>query len=144
MAMNVRPKIFYTAKGHVVGGRDGEGHSDDGKLNVVLHKPKEMGGTGEGTNPEQLFAVGYAACFMGALGLVAGKAGVELPKDASIDSEVGLLQKPDGALNIQVALHVTLPGIPHDQALHFVQEAHKVCPYSNATRGNIPVELTVA
>jgi lipoyl-dependent peroxiredoxin len=143
MAMNVRPKIFYTAKGHVVGGRDGEGQTDDGKLKVTLRKPEEMGGSGEGTNPEQLFAVGYAACFMGALGVAAQKAGVELPKDASIDSEVGLLQKPEGALNIQVALHVKLPGIPHAQAEQLVEAAHQICPYSNATRGNVPVELTV-
>jgi Ohr subfamily peroxiredoxin len=141
--MHVRPKVFYTAKGHVTGGRDGEGRSDDGKLTVTLHKPKEMGGDGEGTNPEQLFAVGYAACFMGALGVAFDKAGVALPSDASIDSSVGLLQNPDGAMNIQVGLHVTLPGIEHDKAQELVDAAHKICPYSNATRGNIPVNLTV-
>jgi Ohr subfamily peroxiredoxin len=143
MAMNVRPKIFYTAKGHVDGGRDGHGRTDDGKLDVTLHKPKEMGGSGEGTNPEQLFAVGYAACFIGALGVAAQKAGVELPKDVAIDSEVGLLQKPEGQLNIQVALQVHLPGFQHDEAQKLVEAAHQICPYSNATRGNVPVELTV-
>jgi osmotically inducible protein OsmC len=141
--MAIRPKIFYTAEATATGGRDGEGHSSDGKLSVKLARPIEMGGTGEGTNPEQLFAVGYAACFMGALGVVAEKAGVTLPADMQIDSKVGIGATPPNGFGIQVAMAISLPGIPRDQAEHLVEEAHKVCPYSNATRNNIPVELSV-
>jgi Ohr subfamily peroxiredoxin len=102
-----------------------------------------MSGTGEGTNPEQLFAVGYAACFLGALGVAAQRAGVTLPNDLRIDSRVGLGQQGD-AFGIQVALTVTIPGIDREQARELVDRAHQICPYSNATRGNIAVDLSVA
>ncbi len=140
--MQTRPKIFYTAEASVTGGRDGHARSSDGKLDVNLRRPTEMGGDGNGTNPEQLFAAGYAACFMGALGVVAERAGVALPSDTRIDSKVGIGPQGD-VFGIQVALAITLPGIEHEQAQHLVDKAHEVCPYSNATRGNIPVDISV-
>jgi Ohr subfamily peroxiredoxin len=141
--MQTRPKVFYTAEATVTGGRDGHGRTSDGKLDVELRRPTEMSGTGEGTNPEQLFAVGYAACFLGALGVAAQRAGVTLPNDLRIDSRVGLGQQGD-AFGIQVALTVTIPGIDREQARELVDRAHQICPYSNATRGNIAVDLSVA
>jgi Ohr subfamily peroxiredoxin len=141
--MQTRPKVFYTAEATVTGGRDGHGRTSDGKLDVELRRPTEMSGTGEGTNPEQLFAVGYAACFLGALGVAAQRAGVTLPNDLRIDSRVGLGQQGD-AFGIQVALTVTIPGIDREQARELVDRAHRICPYSNATRGNIAVDLSVA
>jgi lipoyl-dependent peroxiredoxin len=134
---------LYTAKAHVTGGR-GEGHalSSDGELEVDLRLPSEMGGAGGGTNPEQLFAAGYAACFEGALGVVARRAKAD-PGDVAIDSEVSLSPDGKGGFLLGVALHVTLPGIEDgDSAVELVRGAHEVCPYSNATRGNIEVELT--
>ncbi|HMD51283.1 MAG TPA: organic hydroperoxide resistance protein [Solirubrobacteraceae bacterium] len=134
---------LYTAKAHVTGGRaEGHGHSSDGELDVDLRLPAEMGGPGGGTNPEELFAVGYAACFEGALGVVARRAKTETG-DAAIDSEVSLSPDGKGGFEIGVGLHVTLPGIS-DQAtaVELVRAAHQVCPYSNATRGNIEVTLT--
>jgi Ohr subfamily peroxiredoxin len=141
--MQTRPKVFYTAEATVTGGRDGHGRTSDGKLDVELRRPTEMSGTGEGTNPEQLFAVGYAACFLGALGVAAQRAGVTLPNNLRIDSRVGLGQQGD-AFGIQVALTVTIPGIDREQARELVDRAHQICPYSNATRGNIAVDLSVA
>jgi lipoyl-dependent peroxiredoxin len=134
---------LYTAKAHVTGGRaDGHGSSSDGALDVQLRLPAEMGGAGGGTNPEQLFAVGYAACFEGALGVVARRAKVETG-DAAIDSEVSLSPNGEGGFALSVALDVTLPSIADAaQAVELVRDAHEVCPYSNATRGNIEVELT--
>ncbi|MBV9820035.1 MAG: organic hydroperoxide resistance protein [Solirubrobacterales bacterium] len=131
----------YTAQAHVTGGRDGgHGRSSDGKLEVDLGLPNEMGGDGNGTNPEQLFAVGYAACFEGALNLVAARERVEAA-DAEVDSAVSLV--PEGkAFRLAVKLDVTLPSLEGDQAVALVRSAHQVCPYSNATRGNIEVALT--
>ena len=135
--------ILYTARAHVTGGRaEGRGRTDDGALEVDLRLPAEMGGSGGGTNPEELFAVGYAACFEGALGVVARRARVE-PGDVAIDSEVSLSPDGKGGFAVGVALHVTLPGIEDPaQAGELVRAAHEVCPYSNATRGNIEVVLT--
>jgi Ohr subfamily peroxiredoxin len=141
--MATKTKIFYTADASVRGGRDGRGETSDGKLSVTLARPREMGGTGEGTNPEQLFAIGYAACFIGALGVVAQRAHVSLPADTSIHSRVGIGQNDAGGFGLEVALEVSLPGIPRGQAEQLVEQAHQVCPYSNATRGNIPVNLSV-
>ena len=137
-------KILYTARAHTSGGRNGEGKTDDGKLAVTLGVPKEMGGNGNGTNPEQLFAVGYAACFIGAMQAVAAKTKQKLPADLSIDSEVGLLAHDDGRYTISATLNVRLPGMDETAANALVQTAHQVCPYSNATRGNVDVVLTVS
>jgi lipoyl-dependent peroxiredoxin len=134
---------IYTAHAHVTGGRaDGHGKTDDGVLEVDLRRPKEMGGEGGGTNPEQLFAVGYAACFEGALGAVARRQKLEVG-DVAIDSSVSLIPTEERGFNIAVGLDVTLPSVPdQEQAIGLVQAAQKVCPYSNATRGNIDVTLT--
>jgi Ohr subfamily peroxiredoxin len=134
---------IYTAKAHVTGGRaEGHGRSSDGELEVDLRLPTEMGGSGGGTNPEQLFAVGYAACFEGALGVVARRLKAE-PGDVAIDSEVSLSPDGKGGFQLAVALNVTLPGVDDStSAVEIVRAAHEVCPYSNATRGNIEVSLT--
>jgi osmotically inducible protein OsmC len=134
---------LYTAKAHVTGGRaDGHGRTEDGQLEVDLRLPTEMGGAGGGTNPEELFAVGYAACFEGALGVVARRAKAEAG-DVAIDSEVSLSPNGEGGFLLSVALDVTLPSIEDkDTAVELVRAAHQVCPYSNATRGNIDVVLT--
>ncbi|HXQ59567.1 MAG TPA: organic hydroperoxide resistance protein [Acidimicrobiales bacterium] len=134
-------KVLYTAFAHVTGGRDGHGRTTDGELDVELRRPKELGGSGGGTNPEQLFAVGYAACFESALGAVARRRKVEAG-EVSIDSAVGLLPTGDGAFKLTVTLDVSLPAVEDgDAAAELVRAAHQVCPYSNATRGNIDVEL---
>jgi osmotically inducible protein OsmC len=136
-------KALYTAQAHVTGGRaNGHGHTSDGELDVDLRLPKEMGGQGDGTNPEELFAVGYAACFEGALGVVARRAKQDAG-DVAIDSKVMLLPTEERGFKIAVALDVTLPSIDDPaQAVELVRAADQVCPYSNATRGNIDVALT--
>lgn len=134
----------YTAKVNTQGGRVGESKSDDGRLSVSLSTPKEMGGDGgQGTNPEQLFAAGYSACFLGAMKAVAGKMDIDVPKDTSIDAEVTFGPIEQGYC-IAVAMTITTPGLDREQAEELVQAAHKVCPYSNATRDNIEVDLKVA
>ncbi len=136
-------KILYTAEATVTGGRiNGHGVTSDGLLDVQLRSPKELGGEGGGTNPEQLFAVGYASCFESALGAVARRQEVEVG-DVSIDSRVSLLPTEERGFKVAVELDVTLPDIQDaDQATQLVAAAHQVCPYSNATRGNIDVALT--
>ncbi|EKF74964.1 OsmC-like organic hydroperoxide reductase [Alcanivorax hongdengensis A-11-3] len=136
-------KVLYEAKATATGGRDGRAHSDDGQLTVKLATPKALGGAGgDGTNPEQLFAAGYSACFLGALKLVAGKAKVTLPEDTAITGQVGI--GPQGAgFGIQATLNVHVPGLEQSQAETLVDKAHQVCPYSNATRNNIDVHLVV-
>ncbi len=135
-------KVVYTAAAHVTGGRaEGHGRSADGALEVDLRLPAEMGGEGGGTNPEQLFAVGYAACFEGALGAVARRAKAEVG-DVEIDSKVSLEANEDRTFGISVVLDVNLPSVEGDAAVELVREAHKVCPYSNATRGNVEVALS--
>jgi Ohr subfamily peroxiredoxin len=135
-------KTLYTAEAHVTGGRaDGHGRTTDGALEVDLRLPHEMGGQGGGTNPEQLFAVGYAACFEGALGAVARRAKAEAG-DVSIESKVSLHPNESRGFDLSVELDVRLPSVDDDQAVELVKAAHHVCPYSNATRGNIPVTLT--
>jgi osmotically inducible protein OsmC len=135
-------KPIYTAEAKVTGGRaEGHGATGDGALDVQLRLPAEMGGEGGGTNPEQLFAVGYAACFEGALGAVARRTKAETG-DVAIDSKVSLLPGEDRSFRLEVELHVTLPSVPDEQALELVRAAHQVCPYSNATRGNIDIVLT--
>ena len=134
---------IYTAEAHVTGGRaDGHGRTGDGMLEVDLRLPKEMGGQGDGTNPEELFAVGYAACFEGALGVAGRRAKVETG-DVAIDSKVFLSANREGGFDLGVTLDVSLPSIPDaETAKELVRLAHKVCPYSNATRGNIDVAIT--
>ena len=135
-------KVIYTAEAHVTGGRaEGHGKTSDGELEVDLRLPAEMGGQGGGTNPEELFAVGYAACFEGALGAVARRGKLEVG-DVAIDSKVSLHPGPERTFILSVVLDVTLPSVEGDAAINLVREAHKVCPYSNATRGNIDVTLT--
>jgi osmotically inducible protein OsmC len=136
-------KVLYTADATVTGGRAaGHGRTSDGVLDVQLRMPPELGGEGGGTNPEQLFAIGYAACFEGALGVAGRREKVEVG-DASIDSHVSLLPNGSGGFNLAVTLDVTLPQVQDsEQAVRIVAAAHEVCPYSNATRGNIEVDLT--
>jgi osmotically inducible protein OsmC len=136
-------KVLYTAEATVTGGRaEGHGRTSDGVLEVELRSPSELGGDGGGTNPEQLFAVGYAACFEGAIGVVGRRERAEVG-DVSIDSRVSLLPTEGGGFKLAVALDVSLPQVEDPgQAARIVAAAHKVCPYSNATRGNIEVELT--
>lgn len=136
-------KVLYTAEANVTGGRaEGQGKTTDGALEVDLRVPEDMGGPGGGTNPEQLFAVGYAACFEGALAVSARRARVEAG-DAEIDSKVKLLPTQEGGFELAVELDVRLPSIEDDEAaVELVRAAHTVCPYSNATRGNIEVALT--
>jgi len=136
-------RVLYTAEATVTGGRaEGHGRTSDGVLEVDLRSPVELGGEGGGTNPEQLFAVGYAACFEGALGVAARRARAEVG-DVSIDSKVQLIPTEDRRMQIGVELHVTLPSVPDAaQAKELVAAAHQVCPYSNATRGNVAVVLT--
>ena len=134
-------KILYTAHATVTGGRDGHGRTTDGELEVDLRRPKEMGGEGGGTNPEGLFAVGYAACFESALGAVARRRQIDAG-EVSINSAVSLLPTGDGGFKLEVTLDVSLPVVADRKtAAELVHGAHLVCPYSNATRGNIDVTL---
>ncbi|HTA06085.1 MAG TPA: organic hydroperoxide resistance protein [Solirubrobacteraceae bacterium] len=136
-------KALYTAEAHVTGGRaEGHGRTSDGLLEVDLRLPAEMGGEGGGTNPEQLFAVGYAACFEGAIGTVARRMKLEAG-DVAIDSKVSLITTEERGFTVAVELHVSLPSIDDAAAaVDLVRAAHEVCPYSNATRGNIDVLLS--
>ncbi len=137
-------KVMYRAHAKATGGRDGRALSSDNVLDLKLTAPREMGGAGEaGTNPEQLFAAGYSACFLGALKYVAGQQKVILPAATSIEGSVGIGQIPTG-FGIEVELRISVPGLPREQVEALVQKANIVCPYSNATRGNIDVKLVVA
>lgn len=135
-------QIMYTAHTRTTGGRDGKSISNDGHLNVNLSLPKEMGGNGSATNPEQLFAAGYSACFISALKHVAALKKVKIPDNSSIDASVALGPIPRG-FGIAVRLAITLPGIDNSTAQELVNAAHEICPYSNATRGNIEIEITI-
>ncbi|WP_341267250.1 organic hydroperoxide resistance protein [Gordonia malaquae] len=135
---------IYTAEALATGeGRNGHGRSSDGRLDVDLAIPTAMGGSGQGTNPEQLFAVGYAACFHSALQLVARQEKADLT-DSSVGARVGIGPNDDGGFALEVTLEVTIPNLDHAQAQALADKAHQVCPYSNATRGNIPVAITVS
>lgn len=138
--MTTLEKVLYTARTHTTGGRDGAARSDDGNLDITLTAP---GNSAKGVNPEQLFGAGYSACFIGAMKFVAGKQNLTLPANTAVDAEVDLGPIPD-AFGIAVRLTIHLPGMERAQAEQLVAAAHKVCPYSNATRGNIDVTLTVA
>lgn len=136
--------ILYTANATSTGGREGHSESDNKALSVKLSTPKELGGAGgDGTNPEQLFAAGYSACFLGALKFVASEQKLSLPESSSVSASVGIGPIPTG-FAIEVALEITLPEVPKEQALELIEKAHIVCPYSNATRDNIDVTLTLA
>ncbi|TCR61882.1 organic hydroperoxide resistance protein [Bosea sp. BK604] len=139
-------KILYTAHGSATGGREGQAATDTGNVKLVLNTPKELGGGGgEGTNPEQLFSMGYSACFLGALKVVAGKEKVKIPDDARVSADVGIGPRDDGkGFGIAVKLTISVPGVDKAVVEDLVQKAHIVCPYSDATRGNIDVDLKVA
>jgi osmotically inducible protein OsmC len=132
-------KVLYTGKTHTVGGRDGSSRSSDGRLDIKLSQP---GSSAAGTNPEQLFAAGWSACFIGAIGIAAAKRKLTLPKGLAVDAEVDL-GTTDGAYFLQARLNVSLPGLDPELARDLVSEAHQTCPYSKATSGNINVELNV-
>lgn len=135
--------VLYRASAEAYGGRDGRAVSSDGVLDVALTTPKELGGAGGvGTNPEQLFAAGYSACFLGALKFVASRDKLAIPADVSIEGEVGIGAVPTG-FAIEVELRISLPGLAREAAQELIQRAHIVCPYSNATRNNIDISLTL-
>ena len=137
-------KVLYKTQAKATGGRDGTASTLDGALNVKLSTPKELGGGGgAGNNPEQLFAAGYAACFIGAMKAVSMQGGPKVPADASVTSTVGIGPRSEGGFGLDIALEVSLPGLAHADAEALVAKAHQVCPYSNATRGNVDVRLTV-
>ena len=137
-------KILYTATATATGGREGQATSSDSALDVKLSTPRELGGAGgDGTNPEQLFAAGYSACFLGALKFVAGQQKIALPADTRVTGKVGIGPIPTG-FGIEAELTISAPGLPREQLQALVDQAHIVCPYSNATRGNIDVSLVVS
>lgn len=137
--------VLYRTSARATGGRDGHSATLDGTVDVKLTTPKELGGAGgDGVNPEQLFATGYAACFLGAMKFVASQGGgVKVPADATVTSTVGIGARSEGGFGLEIALAVDLPGVPRDQAEALVAKAHEVCPYSNATRNNVDVTLSV-
>jgi Ohr subfamily peroxiredoxin len=139
-------KILYSTSATANGGRDGRSRTADGALDVVLATPKELGGNGEGNNPEQLFAAGYAACFLGAMKFAASqdKALPRVPSNAAVTATVGIGPREDKGFGIAVALEITLPGVKRAAAEALVAEADTICPYSHATRGNIEVKISVA
>jgi lipoyl-dependent peroxiredoxin len=136
--------VLYTTKAKATGGRDGAAETLDGAFSVTLATPKELGGAGGvGNNPEQLFAAGYAACFIGALKFVAAEEKKTIPAETSITSEVGIGPRSEGGFGLEVSLEVSIPGLEAHEAEALVAKAHEVCPYSNATRNNIDVKLSV-
>ena len=137
--------VLYKTSATATGGRDGRSTSSDGSLDVKLATPKELGGAGgTGNNPEQLFAMGYSACFIGAMKFVASQGGPKVPADASVTTTVGIGPRSEGGFGLDIALEVKLPGLDPAEAQTLVAKAHQVCPYSNATRNNVDVKLTVA
>ncbi len=136
--------VLYNTAARATGGRDGTAATLDGSLDVRLSTPKELGGAGgTGNNPEQLFAAGYAACFIGAMKFVSSQGGPKVPADANVTANVGIGPRSEGGFGLEIALEVALPGLDREQAETLVHKAHEVCPYSNATRGNIDVKLKV-
>ncbi|MBB3347939.1 MULTISPECIES: organic hydroperoxide resistance protein [unclassified Sphingomonas] len=137
--------VKYSTRATATGGRDGEARTEDGKLTVALSTPKELGGAGgEGANPEQLFAAGYSACFIGALKVAGQQLKVKVPADTKVTATVGIGPRSEGGFGITADLLVDLPGVEHAVAERLVETAHQICPYSNATRGNVDVGLTLA
>ena len=136
--------VLYRTTARATGGRDGHATTLDGTLNVELSTPKELGGAGgAGNNPEQLFAAGYAACFIGAMKFVASQGGPKVPADATVTSTVGIGPRSEGGFGLEIALEVALPGLDPAQAKTLVAKAHEACPYSNATRNNVDVKLSI-
>jgi Ohr subfamily peroxiredoxin len=136
--------VKYRTTATATGGRDGQAATEDGSLHVKLSTPKELGGGGgPGNNPEQLFAAGYSACFLGAMKFVASQGGPKVPDNATVTATVGIGPRSEGGFGIDVALKIALPGVEHKAAEELVEKAHQVCPYSNATRNNVDVKLTV-
>jgi Ohr subfamily peroxiredoxin len=141
MAVDVK----YSTTASATGGRDGHARSEDGRVDVALSTPKELGGAGgEGSNPEQLFAAGYSACFIGALKVAGQQLKVKVPADTRVTATVGIGPRSEGGFGITADLLVDLPGVDRDEAQKLVDTAHQICPYSNATRGNVDVGLTLA
>lgn len=137
--------VKYRTRATATGGRDGAARSDDGVLAVNLSTPKELGGAGgDGTNPEQLFAAGYSACFIGALKVAGGQLKIKVPQDVSVTATVGIGSRAAGGFGITADLEVSLPGLDRAEAEKLVEAAHQICPYSNATRNNVDVGLTIA
>lgn len=137
--------VKYRTTATATGGRDGNAQTEDGSFAVKLSTPKELGGSGgEGNNPEQLFAAGYAACFIGAMKAVASSLKMRVPQDATVTSTVGIGPRSEGGFGLDIDLRVSLPGLERTDATRLVEAAHQVCPYSNATRGNVDVRLLVA
>ncbi|AUN33865.1 organic hydroperoxide resistance protein [Niveispirillum cyanobacteriorum] len=136
-------KVLYTANVTSTGGRDGRATSDDGLLDVKLALPKELGGAGGATNPEQLFAAGYTACFIGAMKFVGGRDKIAVPANVSVTANVSIGPREDEGFGLAVKLNVSLPGLDAATAQDLVARAHKVCPYSHATKGNISVETVI-
>ena len=136
--------VLYTTKATATGGRDGEAATEDGSLKVKLSTPTELGGGGgDGNNPEQLFAAGYSACFLGAMKFVSSQGGPKVPDGTKVSATVGIGPRSEGGFGITVALDIALPGLDKAEAEKLVEEAHQVCPYSNATRNNVDVKLNV-
>ncbi|MFD9426156.1 MULTISPECIES: organic hydroperoxide resistance protein [unclassified Streptomyces] len=135
--------VVYTAVATAENGRDGRVSSDDGNLDVIVNPPKAMGGSGSGTNPEQLFAAGYSACFQGALGVVARQEKADI-SGSTVTASVGIGKNEAGGFGLEVAISASIPNVDKATAQSLIEKAHQVCPYSNATRGNIKVELSVA
>ena len=137
--------VKYRTTAHATGGRDGQGQTEDGSYAVKLSRPKELGGAGgDGTNPEQLFAVGYSACFIGALGVAGQQLKLKVPADTKVTATVGIGPRSEGGFGITADLRVELPGMAREDAQKLMETAHEICPYSNATRGNVDVGLTLA
>lgn len=138
-------QVVYQTSVTAIGGRNGKARSDDGRIDVVLSTPKELGGPGgAGTNPEQLFAAGYAACFIGALKVAGQQLQVNVPPETSITATVGIGPRSQGGFGITADLAIALPGVDAESAQKLVEAAHQICPYSNATRNNVDVVLTIA
>lgn len=136
--------VKYTTSATATGGRDGRATTTDGTLDVKLSTPKELGGGGgPGNNPEQLFAAGYSACFLGAMKFVASQGGPKVPPETTVTATIGIGPRSEGGFGIDVGLEISLPGVPRAEAEALVEKAHQVCPYSNPTRNNVPVRLTV-
>lgn len=141
MSIDVR----YSTTATATGGRDGNARSEDGRFDVALSTPRELGGAGgDGSNPEQLFAAGYAACFIGALKVAGQQLNVKVPDDVAVTAKVGIGPRAAGGFGITTDLSVSLPGVDRGQAQKLVDTAHQICPYSNATRGNVDVGLALA
>ncbi|MCA8933525.1 MAG: organic hydroperoxide resistance protein [Rhodospirillaceae bacterium] len=136
--------VVYSTQARATGGRDGQSGTLDGAVNVTLAVPKEMGGNGKGVNPEQLFATGYAACFLGAMKFVASQGSTKVPAETTVTSTVGIGPRSEGGFGLEIALEIDLPGVDRAEAQALIEQAHQVCPYSNATRNNIDVKLTLA